>query len=99
MAQQVVLFSEDTGSADEWSAGERLRHQGPGEGPEGQDGKFARSWELRTVCEQGNDITGAPSPQECLLGAQNSAKWCFRLFSRSKQLTFGYCSPFPWHHT
>lgn len=85
MAQQVVLFSEETGSADEWSAGERLRHQGPGEGSEGQDGKFAGSWELRTVCEQGNDITGAPGPQESI----GSSEQCQVMLSTLQQKQAG----------
>lgn len=77
----------------------RLRYWGPGEEPEGQDGEFARSWELWTVCEQGNDITGAPSPQESVGSSEQLPSNAVDSSAEASRLSFGYCSPFPWHQT
>lgn len=95
MANQVVLFRGDIGSADQWSVGERLRHLGPGEEPEGQDSKFARSWELWKVCEQESDITGPPSPQKPI----GSTEQCQVMLSTLQQKQADYVLvivlPFP----
>ena len=52
-----------TGSADQWSVGERLSHPGPWEEPESQGGQSAGRSELWKVLEPSeNGVTGAPGP-------------------------------------